>query len=170
MDSIRANSISTFGGNPLVMAGALANLDYMLEHDLQTNAHKVGNHLAPRIDPLVGDPHRGRGAGQGSHDRRRVGSSWWSRIPTRKRGGGDGGNQTTRSIDREGWPPRQRPPYRPASVPHRTGSRRGSRDTKKRWRRRPWNEARARGFAVSPGARATQSPPEEPALGRTPCM
>ena len=53
MDSIGANSISTFGGNPLVMAGALANLDYMLEHDLQTNAHKVGNHLRARIDPLV---------------------------------------------------------------------------------------------------------------------
>ncbi len=53
MDSIGANSISTFGGNPLVMAGALANLDYMLDHDLQTNAHKVGNHLRARIDPLV---------------------------------------------------------------------------------------------------------------------
>jgi 4-aminobutyrate aminotransferase len=53
MDSIGANSISTFGGNPLVMAGALANLDYMLEQDLQTNAHKVGNHLRARLDPLV---------------------------------------------------------------------------------------------------------------------
>jgi 4-aminobutyrate aminotransferase len=53
MDSIGANSISTFGGNPLVMAGALANLDYLLEHDLQTNAHKVGNHLRARLDPLV---------------------------------------------------------------------------------------------------------------------
>jgi 4-aminobutyrate aminotransferase len=45
MDSIPANSISTFGGNPLSTAGALANLDYVLEHDLQTNAYKVGNHL-----------------------------------------------------------------------------------------------------------------------------
>ncbi|HZD23617.1 MAG TPA: aspartate aminotransferase family protein, partial [Acidimicrobiia bacterium] len=45
MDSLGANSISTFGGNPLATAGALANLNYVLEHDLQTNAHKVGNQL-----------------------------------------------------------------------------------------------------------------------------
>ena len=35
MDCLQANSISTFGGNPLVSAGALANLDYLLDHDLQ---------------------------------------------------------------------------------------------------------------------------------------
>lgn len=45
MDCLRANSISTFGGNPLATAGALANLEYVLEHDLQTNAYKVGNQL-----------------------------------------------------------------------------------------------------------------------------
>ncbi|MGH3667581.1 MAG: aminotransferase class III-fold pyridoxal phosphate-dependent enzyme, partial [Acidimicrobiia bacterium] len=52
MDSIEANSISTFGGNPLVMAGALANLDYMLDNDLQTNALKVGNRLMQSLVPL----------------------------------------------------------------------------------------------------------------------
>ena len=52
MDSLPANSISTFGGNPLSTAGALANLDYVLTHDLQTNAYKVGNHLKNRIDGL----------------------------------------------------------------------------------------------------------------------
>lgn len=45
MDCLGANSISTFGGNPLATAGALANLKYVLEHDLQTNALKVGNRL-----------------------------------------------------------------------------------------------------------------------------
>lgn len=45
MDCLQANSISTFGGNPLATAGALANLEYVLEHDLQTNALKVGNRL-----------------------------------------------------------------------------------------------------------------------------
>ncbi len=45
MDCLTANSISTFGGNPLATAGALANLEYVLAHDLQTNAHKVGNRL-----------------------------------------------------------------------------------------------------------------------------
>ena len=38
MDCLQANSISTFGGNPLVCAGSLANLKYLLDHDLQANA------------------------------------------------------------------------------------------------------------------------------------
>jgi 4-aminobutyrate aminotransferase len=53
MDSLPANSISTFGGNPLSTAAALANLDFVLRHDLQTNAYKVGNHLRNRIDGLA---------------------------------------------------------------------------------------------------------------------
>jgi 4-aminobutyrate aminotransferase len=53
MDSLPANSISTFGGNPLSTAGALANLEYVLDHDLQTNASKVGRHLKNRIDGLA---------------------------------------------------------------------------------------------------------------------
>ena len=66
MDSFTANSISTFGGNPLAMAGALANLDYLLEHDLQTNASKVGRHMKSAIEDM-GEKHdiigevRGRG-------------------------------------------------------------------------------------------------------------
>ena len=52
MDCIDANSISTFGGNPLATAGALANLDYLIEHDLQTNSLKVGQHLRSRLDDL----------------------------------------------------------------------------------------------------------------------
>ena len=60
MDCLDANSISTFGGNPLATAGALANLTYVLEHDLQTNAHKVGNmlknglhHLADEVPEII---------------------------------------------------------------------------------------------------------------------
>jgi 4-aminobutyrate aminotransferase len=53
MDSLPANSISTFGGNPLSTAAAIANLDYVLSHDLQTNAYKVGNHLRSRIEGLA---------------------------------------------------------------------------------------------------------------------
>ena len=45
VDSVGANSISTFGGNPLAASGALANLDYLLRHDLQGNALKVGSFL-----------------------------------------------------------------------------------------------------------------------------
>ncbi len=53
MDCLNANSISTFGGNPLATTGALANLNYLLAHDLQTNALKVGQHLRSRIDHLA---------------------------------------------------------------------------------------------------------------------
>ncbi len=53
MDCLTANSISTFGGNPLATAGALANLEYLIEHDLQTNALKVGQHLRSRLDDLA---------------------------------------------------------------------------------------------------------------------
>jgi len=45
MDCLGANSISTFGGNPLSTAAGVATLDYLLTHDLQANAHKVGNRL-----------------------------------------------------------------------------------------------------------------------------
>jgi 4-aminobutyrate aminotransferase len=53
MDSLPANSISTFGGNPMSTAAGLANLDYLLEHDLQTNAYKVGNRLKSNLDELA---------------------------------------------------------------------------------------------------------------------
>jgi 4-aminobutyrate aminotransferase len=52
MDCISANSISTFGGNPLAMAGALANLEYLISEDLQTNAHKVGQQLRSSLEDL----------------------------------------------------------------------------------------------------------------------
>ncbi|NNN09819.1 MAG: aspartate aminotransferase family protein [Acidimicrobiaceae bacterium] len=54
VDSVRANSISTFGGNPLSSAGALANLNYILSHDLQNNALKVGNYLRDQLQVRAG--------------------------------------------------------------------------------------------------------------------
>lgn len=45
MDSVAANSISTFGGNPLATAGGLANLRYLLANDLQEHANKTGQQL-----------------------------------------------------------------------------------------------------------------------------
>jgi 4-aminobutyrate aminotransferase len=53
MDSVAANSISTFGGNPLATAGALANLEYLLSHDLQGNAQKMGHLFLERLRPLA---------------------------------------------------------------------------------------------------------------------
>jgi 4-aminobutyrate aminotransferase len=45
VDSLRANSISTFGGNPLASTYALANLDNIEEQRLQERAYKIGNSL-----------------------------------------------------------------------------------------------------------------------------
>jgi 4-aminobutyrate aminotransferase len=66
MDSLSANSISTFGGNPISTAAANATLDYVLEHDLQANALKLGNKLMNGLrhigdeNPVVSDV-RGKG-------------------------------------------------------------------------------------------------------------
>jgi 4-aminobutyrate aminotransferase len=66
MDSVRVNSISTFGGNPVAVAAARANLRYLLDHDLQANARRVGRRMWQRLAPAV-DRHdwiaelRGRG-------------------------------------------------------------------------------------------------------------
>ncbi len=54
IDSVRANSISTFGGNPLASAGALANLEYLLSKDLQANAAKVGSYLIGQLRERTG--------------------------------------------------------------------------------------------------------------------
>ncbi|MBN6037550.1 aspartate aminotransferase family protein [Amycolatopsis sp. 195334CR] len=66
MDCLTANSISTFGGNPVSTAGAKATLDYLLDNDLQGNAAKQGDTLfgglrdiAERYD-VLGDV-RGKG-------------------------------------------------------------------------------------------------------------
>jgi 4-aminobutyrate aminotransferase len=53
VDSVGANSISTFGGNPLASRGALATLDYVLSHDLQANANKIGSRLRHGLDALA---------------------------------------------------------------------------------------------------------------------
>ncbi|MFF5503745.1 aspartate aminotransferase family protein [Streptomyces roseolus] len=49
MNCLDANSISTFGGSPVTMAAGLANLGYLLDHDLQGNARRVGGLLVERI-------------------------------------------------------------------------------------------------------------------------
>ncbi|HEX3779335.1 MAG TPA: aspartate aminotransferase family protein [Pseudonocardiaceae bacterium] len=66
MDCLTANSISTFGGNPISTAGAVATLDYILDNDLQANAAKQGSRLITALreladrTPVVGDV-RGKG-------------------------------------------------------------------------------------------------------------
>ncbi|WP_181773088.1 aspartate aminotransferase family protein [Amycolatopsis pittospori] len=64
VDCLTANSISTFGGNPVAMAGAAAVLDHIADHDLQANALARGNELLTGLraagNPLIGDV-RGKG-------------------------------------------------------------------------------------------------------------
>ncbi|MGF1429801.1 aspartate aminotransferase family protein [Kitasatospora sp. LaBMicrA B282] len=66
MDCLGANSISTFGGSPITCAAALANLRYLLEHDLQANARRTGTLLRAQLEaarlelPIVREV-RGRG-------------------------------------------------------------------------------------------------------------
>ncbi len=70
MDTVTASQISTFGGNPLATAGALANLDYATAHDLQGNARTVGGQLRADLDRLAAEVEaivevRGKGLMQG---------------------------------------------------------------------------------------------------------
>lgn len=53
MAAVGANSISTFGGNPLAMRAALATLDYVERHDLQANAKVVGARVKEGIERIA---------------------------------------------------------------------------------------------------------------------
>jgi len=53
VDSFASSSISTFGGNPLSAAGALATVNYILDHDLQANALAIGDRIRGRLTELV---------------------------------------------------------------------------------------------------------------------
>ncbi|MFD9892056.1 aspartate aminotransferase family protein [Amycolatopsis sp. NPDC059027] len=64
VDCFTANSFSTFGGNPVSMAGATAVIDYIADHDLQGNAAARGEQLLSGLraaaSPIVGEV-RGKG-------------------------------------------------------------------------------------------------------------
>jgi 4-aminobutyrate aminotransferase len=66
MDCLTANSISTFGGNPVSTAAANATLKFLLDNDLQANAAKLGDRIigglrdAADAYDVVGDV-RGKG-------------------------------------------------------------------------------------------------------------
>ncbi|MFN0024137.1 MAG: aspartate aminotransferase family protein [Parvularculaceae bacterium] len=66
MNCLKANSLSTFGGNPLATRGALEVLRYVKRHDLQANAKSRGAELREGLEriaqrnPLIGEV-RGKG-------------------------------------------------------------------------------------------------------------
>jgi len=51
-DSFTGLTISTFGGNPVSMAAALATIEVMEEENLATNAHEVGKYLREGLEDL----------------------------------------------------------------------------------------------------------------------
>lgn len=54
VDSISGKlHVSTFGGNHVSTAGALANLEYILENGLQKNADEVGGYLRGRLEEMA---------------------------------------------------------------------------------------------------------------------
>ena len=53
MDSLPGNSLATFGGNPLSSVGALATIRYMLKHDIQGHALRMGERLVGHLQPAV---------------------------------------------------------------------------------------------------------------------
>ncbi len=53
MNCLKANSLSTFGGNPLATRGALETLRYVKRHDLQANAHARGAELRTGLERLA---------------------------------------------------------------------------------------------------------------------
>ncbi len=53
MDAMTATHFSTFGGNPLNSAGAHANLQYLLDNDLQANAKARGEQFRAGLQPTV---------------------------------------------------------------------------------------------------------------------
>jgi 4-aminobutyrate aminotransferase-like enzyme len=56
-DAYARPNISTFGGNPLAMTGAIASLRYVREHDLVGNAARMGERLLGGLAALQ-DKHR----------------------------------------------------------------------------------------------------------------
>ena len=55
LDSVPAISFSTFGGNPLATAAGNAVVDYLLDHDLQGNAARVGTILRDGLRAATAD-------------------------------------------------------------------------------------------------------------------
>jgi 4-aminobutyrate aminotransferase-like enzyme len=69
-DSMRGNTISTFGGNPVTCTAARATIDVIEEENLVENARVMGNRLRDGLNalqakfPVIGDV-RGMGLMQG---------------------------------------------------------------------------------------------------------
>ena len=137
VDAIQANHISTFGGSPLVSAGANANLRYA------ARARPAGQRQAGRRPAARGhrpdgraDPVDRRDARARAHARPGVRAPRRHRPRPGPRGGAQRGGQGAAPAHRQGRALRQRAPHRPAAHPHRGRGRRGRPAAARRDRRR----------------------------------
>ena len=127
INAVPAISFSTFGGNPVSAAAGNAVLDYVLDHDLQANAKRVGDDPAGR--PARG--HRGladrrRGARPGPDDRRRVRPARHHRAGPGRDAAGVRRVPQGRPAGRQGRPLQQRAADGPAADPDRGRGPRGA--------------------------------------------
>jgi 4-aminobutyrate aminotransferase-like enzyme len=60
-DAVKGATLSTFGGNPVTMATALATIEYIEKHNLKENAAVQGGRLRAKLEefkqefPFIGD-------------------------------------------------------------------------------------------------------------------
>ncbi len=136
MDCIKVLSFSTFGGNPLSAAAGRATLKYVLDHDLQGNAKRMGERLtAPsrarrRVDRLDRRTARTR-TDAGNRDR----ASRWCRAGLGHDRPPPRCGERPRPPTRQGRPVRQRDPHGTDVGDHRVRTRRRHCRPRRRHRR-----------------------------------
>lgn len=54
-DALQGSTFSTFGGNPVTMATALATINYIEEHDLPANCDIQGRRIAEKLDEFAAE-------------------------------------------------------------------------------------------------------------------
>ena len=54
-DALKGSTFSTFGGNPVTMATALATIEYIEEHDLPTNCAVQGARMAEKLEEFAAE-------------------------------------------------------------------------------------------------------------------
>ena len=54
-DALQGSTFSTFGGNPVTMATALATVEYIEAHDLPTNCEVQGARMAEKLDEFAAE-------------------------------------------------------------------------------------------------------------------
>lgn len=65
-DAVKGATFSTFGGNPVTMATALATIEYMEKHNLKENATLQGGRLRSKLDEFASEfPFIGEARGMG---------------------------------------------------------------------------------------------------------